>query len=114
VELDALGVDELRQILVEPDNALVKQYIATMATEGVTLTFDDAAVLRLAELAAEVNGRQENIGARRLHTVMEALLDELSFDASERSGETVTIDRSEVERCLMPLLGDEDLSRYIL
>ena len=114
VELDALGVDELRQILVEPDNALVKQYIATMATEGVTLSFDDEAVLRLAELAAEVNGRQENIGARRLHTVMEALLDELSFDASERSGDTVAIDRAEVERRLMPLLGDEDLSRYIL
>lgn len=114
VELDALGVDDLRQILVEPDNALVKQYIATMATEGVTLSFDDGAVLRLAELAAEVNGRQENIGARRLHTVMEALLDELSFDASERSGETVAIDRAEVERRLMPLLGDEDLSRYIL
>jgi len=114
VELDDLGVDELRQILVDPDNALTKQYIATMATEGVTLSFDDDAVLRLAQIAADVNTRQENIGARRLHTVLEALLDELSFDASERAGDVVTIDRAEVDARLGPLLGDEDLSRYIL
>ncbi len=114
VELEALTVSDLKQILVEPDNALIKQYIATMATEGVTLSFDDEAIQRLAELAAEVNGRQENIGARRLHTVLEALLEELSFEAPERDGETVRIDRAEVERRLLPVLGDEDLSRYIL
>ncbi len=114
VELEALTVSDLKQILVEPDNALIKQYIATMATEGVTLSFDDEAIQRLAELAAEVRERQENIGARRLHTVLEALLEELSFEAPERDGETVRIDRAEVERRLLPVLGDEDLSRYIL
>ncbi len=114
VELEDLSVDDLRKILVEPDNALVRQYMATMATEGVRLVFEDEAVLRIAQMAAEVNTRQENIGARRLHTVMEALLDELSFDAPDRAGETVTIDRAEVEARLGPLLGDEDLSRYIL
>ncbi|MCO4772394.1 MAG: ATP-dependent protease ATPase subunit HslU [Deltaproteobacteria bacterium] len=114
VELEDLGTEELRRILVEPDNALTKQYVATMGTEGVELVFEPEAVMRLAEMAAEVNTRQENIGARRLHTVLEALLDELSFDASDRPGEKVVIDRAEVERRLDPLLGDEDLSRYIL
>ena len=114
VELEDLSVEDLRKILVEPDNALVRQYEATMATEGVRLVFTDDAVERIAGMAAEVNTRQENIGARRLHTVMEALLDELSFDAPDRAGETVTIDRVEVEARLGPLLGDEDLSRYIL
>jgi ATP-dependent HslUV protease ATP-binding subunit HslU len=114
VELEALKMEDLRRILVEPDNALVTQYKATMWTEGVTLEFTEEAVDRLAELAAQVNGRQENIGARRLHTVMEALLEELSFDASERSGDTVRIDRAEVDRRLEPILGDDDLSRYIL
>ncbi len=114
VELEALKTEDLRRILVEPDNALVTQYKATMRTEGVTLEFAEEAVDRLAELAAQVNGRQENIGARRLHTVMEALLEELSFDASERSGDTVHIDRAEVDRRLEPILGDDDLSRYIL
>ena len=114
VELEALSVDDLRRILVEPDNALITQYRATMATEGVTLTFDDAAIDRLAALAAQVNGTQENIGARRLHTVMEALLEELSFDAPERSGETFAVDVAEVDRRLLPIMGDDDLSRYIL
>jgi len=114
VELSALSTEDLRRILVEPDNALVRQYQATMATEEVTLTFDDAAIDRIAAMAAEVNSRSENIGARRLHTVMEALLEELSFNAPERSGETVEIDQTEVERRLEPILGDEDLSRYIL
>jgi ATP-dependent HslUV protease ATP-binding subunit HslU len=85
-----------------------------MATEDVALSFDDAAIARIAAMAAEVNARSENIGARRLHTVMEALLEELSFDAPERAGDTVKIDQAEVERRLEPILGDEDLSRYIL
>ncbi len=114
VELAALSTEDLRRILVEPDNALVRQYQATMATEDVTLSFDEAAIDRIAAMAAEVNSRSENIGARRLHTVMEALLEELSFNAPERSGDIVEIDRAEVERRLEPILGDEDLSRYIL
>ena len=114
VELEALRMEDLRRILVEPDNALVTQYRATMATEGVTLDFTEDAIDRLAELAAQVNATQENIGARRLHTVMEALLEELSFDAPERAGETVKVDRAEVDRRLQPILGDDDLSRYIL
>jgi ATP-dependent HslUV protease ATP-binding subunit HslU len=114
VELAALSTQDLRRILVEPDNALVRQYQATMATEDVALSFDDEAIDRIAAMAAEVNSRSENIGARRLHTVMEALLEELSFNAPERAGDTVEIDRAEVERRLEPILGDEDLSRYIL
>ena len=114
VELSSLSVDDLRRILVEPQGALVRQYEAMLATEGVHLEFTEAAVLRLAELAAEVNGRTEDIGARRLHTVMEALLEELSYEAPERAGSSVTIDADEVERRLQPILGDRDLSRYIL
>ena len=114
VELDALTTEDLRRILVEPDNALIRQYQATMATEDVQLSFDDAAIARIASMAAEVNSRSENIGARRLHTIMEALLEELSFAAPERAGEAVAIDTAEVERRLTPILADEDLSRYIL
>ncbi|MBN95164.1 MAG: HslU--HslV peptidase ATPase subunit [Deltaproteobacteria bacterium] len=114
VELAALDEGDLRRILVEPSNALVRQYRATMATEGVTLEFTEQALDRLAALAFEVNGRSENIGARRLHTVMEALLEEISFDAPERQGETVEIDQDEVNRRLAPILEDQDLSRYIL
>jgi ATP-dependent HslUV protease ATP-binding subunit HslU len=114
VELSSLSTEDLRRILVEPRGALVRQYEAMMATEGVTLKLTEEAIDRLAELAAEVNGRSEDIGARRLHTVMEALLEELSFDAPERSGETVLVDREEVDRRLEPILGDRDLSRYIL
>jgi len=114
VELSALSTEDLRRILVEPDNALIRQYQSTLSTEDVTLKFDDAAIDRIAAMAAEVNSRSENIGARRLHTIMEALLEELSFDAPERAGETVLIDAQEVERRLEPILADEDLSRYIL
>jgi len=114
VELAALDEADLRRILVEPSNALVRQYRATMATEGVTLDFTEQALDRLAALAFEVNGRSENIGARRLHTVMEALLEEISFDAPERKGESIEIDQDEVDRRLAPILEDEDLSRYIL
>ena len=114
VELNSLNEDDLARILVEPDNALVRQYVAMMATEKVELNFEPEAVRRLAELAAQVNARSEDIGARRLHTVMEALLEDLSFDADRQAGTTITIDRDEVDRRLAPILKDEDLSRYIL
>ena len=114
VELSSLSMKDLRRILVEPRGALIRQYQAMMATEGVTLEFTESSIDRLAELAAEVNSRSEDIGARRLHTVMEALLEELSFDAPERAGDTVRVDDEEVDRRLEPILGDRDLSRYIL
>ena len=114
VELASLTVDDLKRILVEPQGALVRQYEAMMATEGIALSFTDEAILRMAELAAEVNTRTEDIGARRLHTVMEALLEELSFEAPDREEPAFVVDRDEVERRLAPILGDRDLSRYIL
>jgi ATP-dependent HslUV protease ATP-binding subunit HslU len=114
VELQALGVDELRRILVEPRSALVRQYIAMMATEGIDLEFTPEAIARIAEMAAEVNDRDENIGARRLHTMMEALLDELSFEAPEREPGPFCVDARLVEERLAPILGDRDLARYIL
>jgi len=114
VELQALGQRELRRILVEPDNSLVRQYVALMATEGVTLEFDQGAISRIAEIAAEVNERTENIGARRLHTVMERLMEEIAYDAHTRSGETLEIDASYVDGRLGGIAGDDDLSRFIL
>ncbi len=114
VELEPLGVDDFVRILTEPRSALVKQYVALMATEGVEIVFTDGAVRRVAELAAEVNDKTENIGARRLHTVMERLLDEISFDASERSGSRVGLDESYVDRMVADVAGNDDLSRYIL
>jgi ATP-dependent HslUV protease ATP-binding subunit HslU len=114
VELQPLGVEELRRILVEPRAALVRQYTAMMATEGVDLTFTDGAVARIAAMAAEVNERDENIGARRLHTMMEALLEDLSFDAPEREAGPFVVDEAMVESRLAPILGDRDLAKYIL
>jgi ATP-dependent HslUV protease ATP-binding subunit HslU len=114
VELDALGRDEFLRILREPRNALIAQYTALLATEGVTLEFTDEAVARLAELAALVNERTENIGARRLHTVMEKLLDEISFEGPALAGRSITIDASYVDRMLADIVKNEDLSRYIL
>jgi ATP-dependent HslUV protease ATP-binding subunit HslU len=114
VELTALGVDDFERILTEPSNALTRQYAALMATEGVELEFAADGVRRLAEVAAHVNERMENIGARRLHTVLEKLLEPLSFDASERSGERIVIDAAYVDRELADLARNEDLSRYIL
>lgn len=114
VELKALSVDDFKRILTEPKACLVDQYIALMATEGVTLTFTDEAVLRLAEVAWHVNETAENIGARRLYTVMERLVETLSFDAPDRNGETISIDGSYVDMHLSELSKDEDLSRYIL
>jgi ATP-dependent HslUV protease ATP-binding subunit HslU len=114
VELDSLGENEFYRILTEPQNALLKQYSALMGTEGIVMEFADDSVKKLAAIAAMLNKTHENIGARRLHTVMEALLDEISFDAPERSGETIVIDRSYVEKRLNPILEKEDLSKYIL
>ncbi len=114
VELDALGVDEFVRILREPDASLTEQYSALLDTEGVEICFSDSGIQRIAEIAWEVNERTENIGARRLHTVMERLLEELSFGASDRSGERIEIDGSYVNDHLAELAHDEDLSRYIL
>ena len=114
VELTALGVDDFEKILSEPSNALTRQYAALMATEGLRLEFTREGIRRLAEIAAHVNERMENIGARRLHTVLEKLLEPLSFDASERAGEEVVIDAAFVDRHLAELAKNEDLSRYIL
>ena len=114
VELDALGQAEFVRILTEPRSALIKQYTALMGTEGVALSFEDAAIALIAEYAAAVNEQTENIGARRLHTVMERLLDEISFDAPERAGTSVNIDADYVRRMLADIVGNDDLSRYIL
>ena len=114
VELDALGREEFVRILTEPRSALIKQYTALMATEGVTLEFTSDAIERIAELATVVNDRTENIGARRLHTVMERLLDQVSFDAPELGGRTVAIDAAYVDRMLAEVVKSDDLSRYIL
>jgi ATP-dependent HslUV protease ATP-binding subunit HslU len=114
VELEPLVVRDFVRILTEPDASLCRQYKALLATEGVELTFDPSGVDRLAEVAFEVNERTENIGARRLHTVMERLLESLSFEAADRSGAQVLIDRSYVEGHLGELSRDQDLSRYIL
>lgn len=114
VELDALTTEDFVRILTEPDASLTEQYAALMETENVTIQFTAEGVRRLAEVAYEVNERTENIGARRLHTVMERLLEEISFDASDRNGETINIDVEYVDRHLGELAMNEDLSRYIL
>ena len=114
VELKALTEADFRRILAEPENSLVKQYTALLATENVNLAFDDAAIDALAKLAAEINGSVENIGARRLHTVLEKLLEEISFDAPDRAGETIMIDAAYVEERVAPLAKNTDLSKFIL
>ena len=114
VELDALGRDEFVRILTEPRSALVKQYMALMETEGITLTFTDDAIYRIADFAQRVNERTENIGARRLHTVMEKLLDEISFEGPDLVNKRVTIDDAYVTKMLADIVKNEDLSRYIL
>ncbi|NVK29615.1 MAG: ATP-dependent protease ATPase subunit HslU [Gammaproteobacteria bacterium] len=114
VELRALDVDDFVRILTEPTTSLIKQYIALMSTEGLNLSFSDDAIKRVAEIAYEVNSNTENIGARRLHTVLERLMDELGFDASEKSGQKVEITADDVDRKLGDLVMDRDLSRYIL
>lgn len=114
VELNSLGKEEFIRILTEPHNALVKQYTEMMATEGVRIAFTEDAVAAIAETATLVNDRMENIGARRLYTIMESLLDEISFDAPEMRGQEVVIDADYVARQLDEIVEDEDLSRYIL
>ena len=114
VELEALGKAEFVRILTEPRSSLVTQYVALMATEGVELTFADDAIDLMAEFAAIVNERTENIGARRLHTVMERLLDEISFEGPELAEKSITIDAAYVRRMLSDIVKNQDLSRYIL
>ena len=114
VELDALTAVDFVRILTEPDASLSEQYSALMATEGVTLEFRADGIARVAEVAWQVNESTENIGARRLHTVMERLLETISFDAADRSGATIAVDGEYVDQHLIDLVGDEDLTRYIL
>ncbi len=114
VELEPLAVEDFVRILTEPDASLCRQYKALLATEGVDLEFAPCGVRRLAEVAFEVNERTENIGARRLHTVMERLLETVSFDAADRNGTSITVNREYVEGNLGELVKDQDLSRYIL
>ncbi len=114
VELDSLGEDDFYRILTEPKNALIRQYKELMKTEGISLAFDDEAIREIARMAKMVNDRTENIGARRLHTIMEKLLEELSFSAPELAQEDIQISAEEVRRRLSEISKDEDLSRYIL
>jgi ATP-dependent HslUV protease ATP-binding subunit HslU len=114
VELDSLGKDDFVKILKEPRNALITQYVELMKTENVQLEIADDAIEEIAEIACYVNEHHENIGARRLHTILERLLDEVSFNASEMKGVNVSIDAEEVKRKLEDIVEDEDLSRYIL
>jgi len=114
VELSALSVDDFKRILREPNNALTKQYVALLGTEGVTIEFAESGIDRLAEVAFQVNERTENIGARRLHTVMERLLESISYEAADKSGEKYLIDGDFVDKTLGDLVQDQDLSRYIL
>jgi ATP-dependent HslUV protease ATP-binding subunit HslU len=114
VELDALNSDDFVKILTEPDASLTEQYSALLRTESVELVFEPGGVRRIAEVAFEVNERNENIGARRLHTVMERLLESISFDAADKPGSAVTIDAAYVDANLAELVRDQDLSRYIL
>ena len=114
VELRALTRDDFRRILTEPEASLIKQYVALMQTEGVTLNFTEDAIDALADIAVSVNSAIENIGARRLQTVMERVLDEVSFAAPDRSGETITVDAAYVESHIGDLARNADLSRFIL
>jgi ATP-dependent HslUV protease ATP-binding subunit HslU len=114
VELAALTRDDFRRILTEPENSLVRQYRALMGTEDMTLDFTEDAIDTLADLAAEINSSVENIGARRLHTVMEKLLEEISFTATDRGGETITIDATYVREQVGELAKNADLSKFIL
>lgn len=114
VELESLGKDEFVRILTEPENALIKQYTALMETEGITLSFDDGAIEEMARIAVEVNENTEEIGARRLHTIMERVLDDLSFNASEKDDQSIEITAEFVRAQLKDIAEDQDLSRFIL
>jgi ATP-dependent HslUV protease ATP-binding subunit HslU len=114
VELEDLTAEDFHRILTEPENALTKQYLELLRTEGVELEFHEEGIRRIAEIAAEVNGKTENIGARRLQTIMEHLLEEVSFSAPELKGQTIPITKQYVEDRLSDVVEDQDLSRYIL
>tara|TARA_Y100000590_G_scaffold327118_1_gene371373 strand:- start:690 stop:1481 length:792 start_codon:yes stop_codon:yes gene_type:complete len=114
VELSALTSEDFKKILKEPDNSLIKQYKALLNTEKVNLEFTDDGIETIAELATEVNSSVENIGARRLHTIIEKVLDDISFTATDRSGEKITIDKKYVQKNLGELAKDADLSKFIL
>jgi ATP-dependent HslUV protease ATP-binding subunit HslU len=114
VELRALTRDDFRRILTEPEASLIKQYVALIGTEGVTLEFTEDAIDALADIAVQVNGSVENIGARRLQTVMERVLDDISFAAPDRHGETIRIDAEFVKSHIGDLAKNADLSRFIL
>ena len=114
VELDALNSEDFKRILKEPDNSLIKQYEALLKTENVELKFSDDGIDTIANLASEVNSNVENIGARRLHTIMERVLDDISFTATDRAGEKIVIDANYVEKNLGELVKDTDLSKFIL
>jgi ATP-dependent HslUV protease ATP-binding subunit HslU len=114
VELDALTEQDFVRILTEPETALTKQYSALLSTEGVQLEFTPDAVAEIARLAVEVNATTENIGARRLSTLMERLLDEVSFEAPDMAGVELTVDGEYVRRTLAGIVKDQDLSRYVL
>ena len=114
VELDALKEEDFVKILKEPDNSLIKQYVALLKTEGVDLDFKEDGIEMLAKISTEVNSSVENIGARRLHTIIEKVLDDISFNASDKSGEKIVIDREFVTKNLGDLVKDTDLSKFIL
>ncbi len=114
VELNALNEDDFKRILKEPDNSLIKQYKALLKTEDVNLEFSDDGIDMLAKISAEVNSSVENIGARRLHTIIEKVLDEISFNATDKAGETITVDKKFVQNNLGNLIKDTDLSKFIL
>jgi len=114
VELDALTSDDFKKILKEPDNSLIKQYVALLKTENVDLEFSEDGIDKIAEIAMEVNNTIENIGARRLHTIIEKILDDISFTATDRGGEKIVIDKNYVEKNVGELVKDIDLSKFIL
>jgi ATP-dependent HslUV protease ATP-binding subunit HslU len=114
VELDSLEQEDLKEILVKPENSLTRQYTALLGTENVTLEFADDGLDEIAKIASEVNMKNEDIGARRLHTIMEKVLEDISFDATSHEGKTFVVDRKYVQEQVGDLLEDEDLSKYIL
>lgn len=114
VELNKLLIEDFIRILVEPNNAIIKQYVALLETEGIKIEFSDDAIHRIAEVAFEVNQQTDNIGARRLHTIMEKLLEDLSFEAPEISLEKIVINAQYVDEKLEVIVKDKDLSRFIL
>ena len=114
VELTSLDKSDFIRILTEPENALIKQYMALMATEGITIKYTEDAVDEIAELAEKVNEMTENIGARRLHTILEKVMEDISFQAPDIKKKSITIDREYVQKRLKDIIKDEDLSRFIL